>query len=139
MEASKHMIVKPTFKNFKHLIEWSATEDYTYSRNDCMTFPLMWHDLRFGTDKAVGIQDKYNSDFSAKRFLKNYVKPSTWLTSNGYKEVKGKSEDHDIWVVEIEGWPMIWVYYQGHLYFRDHKKLIKVMPKSVKATNKWRK
>jgi hypothetical protein len=143
MEASKHMITHtPKFRDHEHLIEWSATHDYEYGQNDCFTFPFMWHDIRFDTDKVNLIKGKYKSDYSAKKFFKNFVKTTTWLSHNGYTEVvknKRKLEDHDIVVVELAGWDMVWVHSGGFLYFRHHDKLYKVKPNKVKATSIWRK
>ena len=123
---------------YRRLIEWSATHDYEYSKNDCMVFPLKWHDQRFGTDKASGIAGKYTNDYTAKKFYLNYIQPTTWLKSNGYHHHDDDLQDHDVLVVEHGEWHVIWIYFEGHLYFRDHNRMYKVKPDLITASSKWR-
>ena len=119
-------------------IERSATHAYEYSENDCMTFPMGWHDERFGTKTTDAIRGKYHTAIGAKKFYKNFVSVTGWLRNQGYKRAE-QLADGDFVVAENNGWPAVYIAFEGHLYFLDESRLLKLPVQLVQFDSIWRK
>lgn len=123
----------------KYIMRWNDTE-YEYSKNDCMTFPMRWHDVRYGTAFTEKLAHKYNSARSALAFYRNFLSVEGWLRDKGYTSVDLEEPilDGDYVLTYRRGMPFVYISAGGHLYFRDEDKLNCYLPRSIQIDSVWR-
>ena len=116
---------------------------YEYGKYDCMLFPAEWTDARFGTKRADKIRDQYYNKFTAMKFYKNYISVEGWLKNAGYRETEIDENnpliDGDMVVSGIPEWPLVYVVFQGNLYFMSEDGLFAYNTKVVNKRSVWRK
>ena len=88
---------------------------HEYGVNDCMTFPIEWHDHCRGTRQLDKIYRRYHSLATAFKFYRNFLSVTGWLRANGYHEVDDIS-DGDFVVQTVDRLPQVWIYFNGALY-----------------------
>jgi len=101
-----------------------ATKGYRYSLNDCMTFPIGWHDHKYNTTILNDLHGNYKDKRSSIVFYKKYFSVSEWLEHYGYKTVDTPL-DGDFVVFQCDGWPFVHIYHNRFLYFLHEERMLK--------------
>jgi hypothetical protein len=117
--------------------------NYQYGKYDCMLFPAEWNDVRSGTKKADAIRDNYYDKFTAMKFYKNFISVEGWLKGAGYHEIEVDVDnpiiDGDMVVSGMPEWPLVYVAFQGNLYYMSEDSLFAYNTKVVNKRSVWRK
>lgn len=109
-------------------------QKFEWSRHDCNTLVVEFHDYLHGTEYLKLLQDKYTDKRSAVKFIRGTLNNLKFFRMAGYQPTDDKPENLDIlsdgyraWIV-FQGWA--WTIAEGH-------RMVKQPINNLKATT-WR-
>ena len=109
---------------FEEYMKVCATHGYVYSYNDCMTFPIGWHDKQHNTNILDDLRGYYYDKRTSIVFYNRYFKVEEWLDNYGYSKVD-KPEYGDFVLFYEDKWPFVHIYYNRFLYFLHEERMLK--------------
>tara|TARA_R100001244_G_C5146152_1_gene128831 strand:+ start:385 stop:822 length:438 start_codon:yes stop_codon:yes gene_type:complete len=113
---------------------------------DCMLFGVDWVDILLDTNHAESIRGQYDSQKTAVKFARKYLKAPAWLDARGFKditEVKDEKESAiqqgDIWLQDMGVYHVAWIMFGGIAHgVNEQNGLVRVVPDAFKKQTRWR-